>query len=91
MLAQVEAARLHYAAGEGNIEHVKLLISEGADVNARDQQGWTPALAALYGGELAVRRSQRHQESTGERCPCGQLGGPYPPPCSGCRRSYRCR
>jgi len=54
MLAQVEVARLHYAAGEGNIEHVKLLISEGADVNARDQQGWTPALAALHGGQLAV-------------------------------------
>jgi len=54
MLAQVEAARLHQVAADGKIEHVKLLISEGADVNARDQQGWTPALAALYGGELAV-------------------------------------
>jgi ankyrin repeat protein len=54
MLAQVEAACLHQAAAEGNIEHVKFLISKGTDVNARDQQGWTPALAALYGGELAV-------------------------------------
>ena len=54
MLAQVEAALLHQAAAEGNIEHVKLLISEGADLNARDQQGWTPALAALLNGELAV-------------------------------------
>jgi len=54
MLAQVEAARLHQAAADGNIEHVKLLISEGADVNAIDQRGWTPALAALYGGQLAV-------------------------------------
>jgi cytohesin len=54
MLAQVKAVRLHRAAASGNIEHVKLLISEGADVNARDQQGWTPALAALYGRKLAV-------------------------------------
>ena len=54
MLAQVEAARLHHAAASGNIEHVKLLISEGADVNARDQRGCTPALTALYGRALAV-------------------------------------
>jgi ankyrin repeat protein len=54
MLAQVEASRLHQAAADGEIEQVKLLISEGADINARDQRGWTPALAALYGGELAV-------------------------------------
>ena len=54
MLAQVEAARLGQAAADGEIEHVKLLISEGADVNARDQQGWTPALAALNGWEWAL-------------------------------------
>ncbi len=54
MLAQVEAARLGQAAAEGKIEHVKSLIAEGADVNTRDQQGWTPALAALYAWELAV-------------------------------------
>ncbi len=54
MLEQVEVALLHHAAAEGNIEHVKLLISEGADLNARDQQGRTPALAALLNGQLAV-------------------------------------
>ena len=54
MLAQVKASHLHYAAADGNIEHVKLLIAEGADINARDQQRWTPALAALYAWKLAV-------------------------------------
>jgi len=54
MLAQVEAAHLHEAAAAGNIEDVKVLISEGADVNARDQQGLTPALIALHTCELGV-------------------------------------
>jgi ankyrin repeat protein len=54
MFAQIEASHLHKAAVEGKIAHVKLLISRGADVNARDQQGWTPALAALGSWELAV-------------------------------------
>ena len=54
MLAQAEAARLHHAAADGKIEHVKLLISEGADVNARDQKGLTPALIALDACELAM-------------------------------------
>jgi ankyrin repeat protein len=54
MLAQVKASHLHYAAATGNIEHVKLLIAEGANVNAKDQQGRTPASAALYAQELAV-------------------------------------
>ncbi len=42
MLAQVKASRLHHVAARGKIEQVKSLIAEGADVNARDQQGWTP-------------------------------------------------
>jgi len=54
MLVQVKASRLHTAAADGNTEHAELLIAEGADVNARDQQGWTPALTALYAWELAV-------------------------------------
>ncbi|MHC4536193.1 MAG: ankyrin repeat domain-containing protein [Planctomycetota bacterium] len=54
MLAQVEAERLHEAAAGGDIEDVKVLISEGADVNARDRQGLTPALIALDSCELAV-------------------------------------
>jgi hypothetical protein len=33
---------LHYAVQNGHIETVRLLISRGADVNARDQRGVTP-------------------------------------------------
>jgi len=54
MLAQVEAAPLHEAAAAGNIEDVNVLVSEGADVNARDQRGLTPTLVALIACELAV-------------------------------------
>ena len=43
MLAQVQAhAAIHQAVADGEIERVKLLISEGADVNAKDENGLTP-------------------------------------------------
>jgi len=44
MLARVEALEppLHRAVNSGNIEQVKLLISEGADVNVKSVNGWTP-------------------------------------------------
>jgi len=34
--------RLHVAAWGSHIEIVKLLISKGADVNAKDGDGWKP-------------------------------------------------
>ena len=37
------------AAGRGDIDKVKLLISEGADINAEDQHGDTPLDAAVDG------------------------------------------
>jgi ankyrin repeat protein len=50
MLAQVEDARLGQAAADGKIEQVKLLISEGADVNEKTTTGDTPLhYAAKYG------------------------------------------
>jgi len=36
------AKSLHQAAADGDIEQVKLLISKGADVNAEDEDGYTP-------------------------------------------------
>jgi len=41
---------VHEAALEGDIEQVKLLISQGTDVNAKNEAGWTPLhCAARYG------------------------------------------
>jgi len=54
MFAQVKASRLHEAAMSGDIEDVESLIAEGVDVNARDQQGLTPALVGLHAWESAV-------------------------------------
>lgn len=42
---------LRNAAGEGRTEIVKLLLDHGADINARDNEGFTPLLWAAYEGE----------------------------------------
>jgi len=44
--------RLHWQAFLGAYPRVKELLEEGADVNARDAGGWTPA--------LGVRGRQNH-------------------------------
>ncbi|EDO42735.1 predicted protein, partial [Nematostella vectensis] len=41
---------LHKAAGKGNIESVRLLLTRGADVNFADKQGRTPMLLAWNKG-----------------------------------------
>ena len=43
----MEQARLHDAAGNGQIELAKLLLELGADVNAKDDGGKTPLTIAL--------------------------------------------
>jgi ankyrin repeat protein len=45
---------LHWAADEGYVDVVELLITAGADVNARDNDGWTPLHVAAYKGHAAV-------------------------------------
>ena len=39
---------LHYAAAEGQLDAVKLLIEKGADVNAKAKNGFTPLHLASY-------------------------------------------
>ncbi|KAL6892130.1 hypothetical protein GGI43DRAFT_196890 [Trichoderma evansii] len=47
---------LQRAAAEGNVEEVRQLLEEGAGVNARDKDGWTPLLAASEHGHAKVAR-----------------------------------
>ncbi len=55
MLAQVEALEhLHEAAANGEIERVKLLISEGADVNVKCNDGQTPLHYAARRGHKEI-------------------------------------
>ncbi|TGJ83382.1 hypothetical protein E0Z10_g5392 [Xylaria hypoxylon] len=52
---------LHIAAGKGNTEMVDLLLSKGADPNARDTTGRTPLMqAALYGQVQNVHHLLAH-------------------------------
>ena len=41
-------------ADKGNVEAVENLIELGADVNQKDNEGWTPLMYASYGGRLEI-------------------------------------
>ena len=45
---------IHDAAESGNIEAVKQHLAAGADVNAKDESGWTPLHPATYSGHKEV-------------------------------------
>ena len=45
---------LHYAAGEGRKEIAELLIAKGADVDAKDEEEWTPLHSAAYVGNKEI-------------------------------------
>ncbi len=45
---------LLYAAREGNIEAVKQHLAAGTDVNAKDDDGWTPLHGAAQGGHKEI-------------------------------------
>jgi CubicO group peptidase (beta-lactamase class C family) len=44
------ADQLNIAAGNGNLDKIKLLIDGGADINAGNESGITPIIAAKIGG-----------------------------------------
>lgn len=48
--------RLIRAAEAGQTEEVKRLLRAGADINATDENGWTPYLAASSMGRLESMR-----------------------------------
>jgi ankyrin repeat protein len=48
------AGPLHDAAQKGDLTQVKQLITEGANVNAKDKNGITPLHSAAVGDHMAV-------------------------------------
>ena len=49
-----EGEDLHEAARKGNVEIVKMLLKEGADVNARDKYGRTALYVAAWRGHVEI-------------------------------------
>ena len=47
---------LHLAAVDGNTDACDLLISHGCNVNAYDEDGWTPLHAACANGNVDTVR-----------------------------------
>ena len=45
---------IHQAAYDGNIEAVKQHIAAGAEVNAKDEDSWTPLHLAVHGGHIGI-------------------------------------
>ncbi|PHT86283.1 hypothetical protein T459_08389 [Capsicum annuum] len=43
---------LHRAAGKGDVDNIKKCIAEGASVNGKDQNGWTPLHRAAFKGKI---------------------------------------
>jgi TonB family protein len=51
---QADEAALATAASEGRVDDVRTLLDQGLDVNARNEDDWTPLLFAALGGHPEV-------------------------------------
>ncbi len=54
-----KSLQLIRAAEKGETRKVKELIASGADINAKDKQGWTPYLAASSNGHFEAMKILR--------------------------------
>ena len=60
---------LHQAVVSGDVEKVKSLISEGADVNFKSRISWTPLHAAVRNRRKAIVELLIDNAKRGKRCP----------------------
>ena len=52
--AKAQNTQLHAAAYGGHVPLIRLLVANGANVNVRNENGWTPLHAAAAGGYPAA-------------------------------------
>jgi hypothetical protein len=60
---------IHAAAGAGDLEVLRALIAKGADVNARDNSGWTPIMWAVT-RSVFVKQKRSLQELNESHVKC---------------------